>query len=296
MPVKSHIALAICCFFWATSFIATKIALETMGPMTLAGMRHVAACLCFFCWFGLTLKKEQNWPKFSGSLLANLFILSLLAVSAHHVAQITGLKYTSAANASVYAATGPIMIFLIAAVFLKERISSRKIFGIVSAASGVVLVMGIKTLLAFTISDRLYGDLLVIFSIFTWACFTVFSKKTITNLLPMQLTAAITFLGTATLLPLTFIELNLPDKSLYHVSLKSWLAAGFLGVTSSFVSNLLYLRALKTAESQKVAIYLYTIPPMTAFMAAFLLHEPITLHLITGTLLVFVGVFLLQKD
>jgi drug/metabolite transporter (DMT)-like permease len=295
MNTKSHIALSVACIFWATSFIATKIALTSMGVMTLAGSRHVAACICFLGWAVFNRKRIMKWPPLTWKHFRYLFILSLFSVSIHHVSQIIGLKYTTAANASIYVAIGPIMIFLIAALFLKERMTLQKIVGVLFALFGVICVTGIETLLAFDFSGRLFGDSLVALSVFTWACFTVFSKKWVPEMAPLQLTAIILLLGTASLVPFMIHELQHPEYSLSHINNQSWAAAIFLGITSSFIAVLLYLYALKNTESQKVAIYLYTIPPMTAFMAVYILNETITLQIIAGTLFVFFGLYLTQR-
>jgi drug/metabolite transporter (DMT)-like permease len=49
------------------------------------------------------------------------------------------------------------------------------------------------------------------------------------------------------------------------------------------------------SESQKVGVYLYTIPPMTAVVAALYLGEVITPNLVAGAVLVFAGVALTER-
>ena len=68
-----------------------------------------------------------------------------------------------------------------------------------------------------------------------------------------------------------------------------------LDITCSFLATLLYFFALEKTESQKVGIYLYTIPPMTAVIAALYLKETIGLNLLIGTLAVLFGVYLTEK-
>jgi len=62
----------------------------------------------------------------------------------------------------LYAATGPISIAIIAALFLGERITLKKAVGIGCALVGVLVVMGIDTIMAFELKGRLLGDLLVL--------------------------------------------------------------------------------------------------------------------------------------
>jgi len=69
----------------------------------------------------------------------------------------------------------------------------------------------------------------------------------------------------------------------------------FLGITCSFLATLLYFFALERAESQKVGVYLYTIPPMSFLIAGFYLGESIGLNLLIGSLVVLTGVYLTEK-
>jgi drug/metabolite transporter (DMT)-like permease len=74
-----------------------------------------------------------------------------------------------------------------------------------------------------------------------------------------------------------------------------WAAVLFLGVGCSFLATLLYFVALGVSESQKVGVYLYAIPPLTAVVAAIYLGERITANLVIGAALVIAGVALTER-
>ena len=46
------------CFFWAVSFIASKVALKSASPLTVVTLRLVISALCFAVWFSL-----RGWPR-----------------------------------------------------------------------------------------------------------------------------------------------------------------------------------------------------------------------------------------
>ena len=79
------------------------------------------------------------------------------------------------------------------------------------------------------------------------------------------------------------------------MTVDAWIAIAFLGVGCSFLATLLYFVALEMSESQKVGVYLYAIPPVTAVVAAFYLGESITLNLMVGAVLVIGGVALTER-
>lgn len=284
------LGLLTACFFWAISFIATKVALEAVPPVTVVTLRLAISALCFALWFVLAGKNLGGRPPFR-----ELFILSLFGTGLHYGIQTVGLQWTTASNASIYAVTGPISILLISAVFLGERITGRKALGISIAVAGVLAVMGLETLLAFEIRAHLLGDFMVFASIFMWGVFTVYGKRLSSRLGPVELVGVTTIIGAVWMAPFGLAEMWRRSFGILDVTLSAWGAIAFLGVTCSFLATLLWFVALKSMESQKVGAYLYTVPPMTYAVAALVLDERIGLNLLIGSVLVFAGVYLTEK-
>jgi drug/metabolite transporter (DMT)-like permease len=287
-----RIALLGACFLWAISFVATKIALETAPPLTVVSLRLLIAAVCFLP----VVMTGGRWRKIStGGTLAKLFGLSLFGAGLHYGSQTIGLQTTNASNASVYVATGPITILLLAVFFLGEKLNARKLVGIAIAVAGVLVVMGPETLSGFELRGNLRGDLLVFASIVMWGCFTVFGKKTTDQLGALTVTAAVTLIGATWMAPVGWLEMQRTGFSLAQVTPTAWGAVAYLGVGCNFLAVMLYFTALQHTESQKVGVYLYAIPPMTAVAAAGVLSEPITLGLAVGTVLVIAGVALTER-
>ena len=277
-------------FLWAVSFVATRVALQTVPPLTVVTLRLFISAICFLPWVvstggtkGINLRR-----------MGQLFLLSLFGTSLHYGTQTAGLQYTTASNASLYTTTGPITILLLSAILLGERITLRKAVGVLVAVTGVLVVMGWDTLSAFELGN-VKGDLLVLSSIVMWGLFTVFGKKMTDELGALRVTAWVTILGAATMVPVGWIEARAADFSLSDTSGEAWVAIAFLGVACSFFATLLYFVALGLSESQKVGVYLYTIPPMTAVVAYFYLGESLGIGFFVGSLLVLVGVILTEK-
>jgi drug/metabolite transporter (DMT)-like permease len=170
-----------------------------------------------------------------------------------------------------------------------------KTLGISFALMGVLIVMGLETILDFNLKGHLLGDLLVFASIFMWGIFTVMGKSMTRKMSALDLTTVVTVMGAVYMLPLGIIEMNAHSFSLLAISAEAWLSVIFLGVTCSFLATLLYFHALEKTESQKVGVYLYTIPPITAVIAALYLGEFIGLNLVIGAVVVLIGVYLTEK-
>lgn len=290
MPAAARLSLLVACFLWAISFVATKVALESVPPLTVVTLRLLVSALCFGAWVAVAggLEVGRAW-------LPRLLLLSLVGAALHYGTQTVGLQYTSASNASLYAITAPITIALLGALLLKERLGLRTVVGITLAVAGVLVVMGPRTLLALSLPTRLLGDLLVLASIAMWGLFTVLGKKATDELGALSVTAAVTVMGALWMVPVGLAEMHYRSFSLGMVPLRGWLAIGFLGVTCSFLATLLYFAALARTDSRKVGVYLYTVPPMTAAIAAVSLGESLTLGFLAGSVLVLAGVALTES-
>jgi drug/metabolite transporter (DMT)-like permease len=291
VALKWRALLLLACFLWGISFIATIVALRTTPALTVASLRLVMAALCFGIWLGIRGRKLKTGGfKWWGEL----FVLSLIGMG-HYAVQTFGLQYTTASNASLYVVTGPISILLLGAIFLGERITVKKAFGLLLAVIGVLIVMGLETLLAFELQENLLGDVLVLASIVMWGVFTVFGKKMTDQLGALALTGVTTIMGAIWLFPVGWWALEQHGMTIGAITPAGWMAIAFLGVGCSFLATLCYFIALQHTESQKVGVYLYTIPPITALFAALFLDESIGLSLIIGGALIFVGVRLTEE-
>jgi drug/metabolite transporter (DMT)-like permease len=292
MPKPARFALLVACVLWAVSFVATKIALTAAPPLLVVALRLLISAGCFLPWLVFAGGIRQLASR---AVLRGIFVLSLLGTGLHYGLQTVGLQYTSASNASLYAITAPITILFLSAFLLRERITWRKGLGVLIAVCGVLVVMGLGTLLRFELDAHLFGDLLVLTSIVMWGLFTVLGKRWTDQLGALHVTAAATLLGALWMVPVGLVSMWVRGFSLTEISLKAWLAILFLGIACSFLATLLYFVALGRSESQKVGVYLYTIPPMTAGFAALLLGETITLRLVIGAVLVIAGVALTER-
>jgi drug/metabolite transporter (DMT)-like permease len=292
MPSGARAALITACILWAVSFVATKVALETAPPLVVVSLRLLVSAACFLPWI-LTSGGVAGIGGPRG--LSRLFGLSLFGAGLHYGLQTVGLQYTTASNASLYAVTAPITILLLSAAFLGEHITARKAVGVGLAVAGVLVVMGPETLTSLELDAPVKGDLLVLVSIVMWGLFTVLGKKVTDELGALKVTSWVTLIGALWMAPVGAYEMQATGFSLASVTLQAWLAIGFLGVGCSFLAVLLYFVALRRTESQKVGVYLYTIPPMTAVVAVLYLGETLSANLVLGAVLVIVGVALTER-
>jgi drug/metabolite transporter (DMT)-like permease len=293
MPTRARLALLTAVVLWAVSFVATKVALESAPPLVVVSLRLLISAVCFLPWIVATggTRGLGGWRVFR-----ELFVLSLFGAGLHYASQTIGLQYTTASNASLYTTTGPITIMLLSALILGERITPQKAAGVALAVVGVLVVMGPAKLSSLQLDEHILGDMLVLASLVMWGLFTVFGKKLTDQLGALRVTAWVTVIGASWMAPVGWAQARLTGFRISALNLEAWAAIAFLGVGCSFLATLLYFVALGLSESQKVGVYLYLIPPLTAGFAAFYLGETITTNLVVGAVLVFAGVALTESS
>ncbi|MBN2369216.1 MAG: DMT family transporter [Vicinamibacteria bacterium] len=294
MAARAYTALLLACALWAVSFVATKKALELTPPLAVVALRLALSAACFLIWLAIRRRRLPlvallDWR-------GRLVLLSLCGGSLHYGLQTIGLQYTSASNGSLYAVTAPVTIAVLGVIFLGERPTFGKTAGIAVALAGVLTVMGLDELGSVDLGGRVFGDLLVLASIVFWGVFTVLGKTATDRFGAPIMTATVTVLASLTMLPVGLWEIETRGLSLRTISAEAWAAIAFLGVGCSFLATLLYFVALEMSESQKVGVFLYTIPPMTAVVAKLALDETLGLRFFVGSAMVIGGVIITERS
>lgn len=273
--------------FWGTSFIATKVALGELTPETIISMRLILATALLTA---IALIRKEN---FSINLKNHLsiFILALIAVF-HLWIQVTGLKYTTAANTGWIIGTAPIFMAILALIFFREKISTLQIIGIVIAMVGLLLLVGNGDISNIDLIKN-KGDLLVLASAFTWGVYSMVNKKISLSYSPLM-----TILYLFIMMAIIIIPFNLNKEtvnSVIHLSSISWVAVSFLGLFCSGIAYVIWAYALREMESTKVGAFLYFEPFVTVIAAWVLLSETITLLMLASGIIITIGVFMVNK-
>ena len=273
--------------FWGTSFIATKIALNELTPKTIISLRLILASSLLLI---IALIRKEDFSVNRRNHL-NIFVLALIAVF-HLWIQVTGLKFTTAANTGWIIGTAPIFMAILALVFFREKITALQIIGIVIAMTGLLLLVGKGDITNINLIEN-KGDLLVLASAFTWGVYSMVNKKISLSYPPLM-----TILYLFIMMAIIIIPFNLNKEtinSVIHLSSISWVAVSFLGLFCSGIAYVIWAYALREMESAKVGAFLYFEPLVTVLAAWIFLAETITILMILSGIIITIGVFMVNK-
>lgn len=274
--------------FWGVSFIATKYLLDFISPETIISMRLILAIVLLLIIAAYTKRS------FNIKLKSHLYILVLAAIGVFHLwIQVTGMKFTTAANTGWIIGTAPVFIAILGFIFFKEKISVINIFGILAAFFGLFLLVGKGNPLNVNFFEN-RGDLLVLASAFTWGIYSIVNKKISLDYSPLM-----TILYLFIMMAIIIIPFNLKASTIETILLLpplGWAAILFLGLLCSGVSYVIWAYSLRELEAKKVGAYLYFEPLVTVAAAWLMLKEEITMLMLLSGLIITFGVIMVNKD
>ena len=273
--------------FWGTSFIATKIALNELTPKTIISLRLILASSLLLI---IALIRKEDFSVNRRNHL-NIFVLALIAVF-HLWIQVTGLKFTTAANTGWIIGTAPIFMAILALVFFREKITALQIIGIVIAMTGLLLLVGKGDITNINLIEN-KGDLLVLASAFTWGVYSMVNKKISLSYPPLMIILYLFIMMAIIIIPFNLNKETI--NSVIHLSSISWVAVSFLGLFCSGIAYVIWAYALREMESAKVGAFLYFEPLVTVLAAWIFLAETITILMILSGIIITIGVFMVNK-
>ena len=275
---------------WGASFVAIKIVLKYVPPITLVWMRFAVGVVILGAAVGLrhqfSLPKPKDWLYFA--------LLGFVGITFHQWLQSTGLVTSKATTTGWIVASMPIFIAILGWLILKEKLNWLQALGIILAAFGVLLVVTHGNL-GSLVSGKFGtpGDILILISAPNWAVFTILSRrglKTYPAALMMFYVMAFGLMFSSVL----FVA-GRGWESIHNIATEGWIALGFLGILCSGVAYIFWYDALKVLPVAQVGTYLYIEPVVTVIVSFLLLNEKITLAGILGGVVILMGVWLVNQ-
>ena len=275
---------------WGCSFIAGKIALREVSPVTLLFTRFALGTAFLFAI--LILRKNNPLPP--RNALPALTLMGFVGIFVHQMLQAYGLTMTTALHTGWLIGLIPIWSAVLSALFLKEKFGKFKIIGLIGGFAGAVLVISRGQLSARSLQlPSTRGDFLILLSTLNWAVYSIIGHPTIKSLGATRATAGAMFLGWIMLIPFFLFKrgwLELPN-----LTASGWTSIIFLGFGCSGVGYLTWYSALEQLEVSRVAAFLYLQPLVTLVAAVIFLQEQITAPAVLGGLIVLLSVFVIQR-
>lgn len=270
-------------FIWGTTFVATKVALRDMPPLTFTLLRFVLGALVLV---PMAWAEHRSTP--ATIEWRPLFLAGLTGGCLYFALQNVGLVYTTASKASLILAGVPALTALLSVIFLGEPISRARALGVTASIVGVAVII-LADRSATLSGGSLIGDLLMVATGASWAVYTVLSSRLGRSASPTLISAATFGFGALFMLPLAGYEALAQPAPTF--TLAGALALGYLGLIASPLPFLLWNSALGQIDASEAAVYVNLVPVVAVASSVLLLGERIVLGQLLGGALVLAGVW-----
>ena len=273
---------------WGSTYLAIRYAVETIPPLYTAGLRHLIAGTILLVWC-LAKHLRPTWAQVRASIIIGTFFF-LIGHGTLHWAE----QRVPSGLASLLIASEPIWVFLLTAIAARQwRLNATLLAGIFLGFGGVGLLMGRSALNSGP--GVFVGSLAVLLGAFSWSLGIVYSRRSQLSGHPLLLSALSLLAGSVQLL---FAGTALGE---YHgfsfacVSLRSWLALGYLILFGSVVAFTAYNWLLEHYSPTVVATHTYVNPIVAVLLGWFFAGEAVTLNVLLSTAMVIGAVMLVDR-
>lgn len=286
MKNKGLIAVLAAGTFWGTmGFFARSLYAAGFGPLEVAqtrittGLIFVGLYILLFNRSLFKVKLCDIWC-FLGTGIVSLLLFSTCYFSA--------LNYTSLAVAAILLYTAPFFVMLLSLVLFKEKMNGKKVFALLLAFTGCVLVSGVGGDTAFSWK----GILLGLGSGFFYALYSIFGRYAINRGYGAWTMTFYTFLFCS--VGCAFLsDWQVITSTMAGVSGTVWWVLG-LGFVTAFLPYVLYSMGLESMESSKASILASVEPVVSALFGVFVFHEVLSLWGILGIAMVLGAIIVLN--
>ena len=284
---RAYAALLLIATLWGTFPATGKLAVQDFPPVFLTALRAVIAST-FLVVLLLRSGAETIRGLGPGSIRA-FVVLGVCGLVLSTQLSYVGYAYTTAANAAILQAATPVLVALGARAYLGERLRRRQQAGVAVSALGVLVVVTDGRLWALRLEDLRSGDFITLAGLVAWMTYTVYGKRVVSTHSPALTTAAYVA-GTCILVAEAVLTAPLFPRPVL-TSTRAWIVVVYHALLGA-VAHIWWYRAVDRVGASRAAVFMNVTPIVGVALAAALLHEPIGIWEVVGTLLVLAGVAL----
>jgi drug/metabolite transporter (DMT)-like permease len=273
------------CLLWSFAFVAGKIGVTDCPPLILLAARFTLAGILIL---GLSAFRREGW-QFTWREVATFAILGIANNALYLGLGYTGLKSVSAGLGGLIVSANPIFTAALAALFLGEALTWRKVIGLLLGITGVGLIVWHRMSIG---TDSLHGILFTLASLASIVAGTILFKLFAPKG-SLWLGNGIQNLAAGiVLIPIAF---TFADASAIAPSLRLLGAFAYLVLGGSILAYFLWFHLLKVCGATAASAYHFLMPPLGMFFAWLVLGEQLTSRDLLGIVPVALGIYLVTR-
>ena len=203
-----------------------------------------------------------------------------------------GLTLTTPISASVIMVSTPMIVLVLSAIIIKERMQKRMVFGIILGLIGTAFLILYGKSVGNATNASL-GNFLVFVNASSYGLYLVLVKKLMDKYNAFTFVKWVYLIGFLMVLPFGWDEFEAVNWVLLPMDI--YWKIGFVVVFSTFLTYLLNLLSMKELKPTTIAVFVYLQPVFATIFAISLGKDALTLVKIVSAILIFSGVYLVTQ-
>ncbi len=283
-PLPLYIALF--CLLWSFAFVAGKIGVTDCPPLILLTARFSLAGIVML---GITALRGEAWSSLTWRDAAVFAILGVANNALYLGLGYTGLKTVSAGLGGLIVSANPVFTAALAALFLGEALTWRKVSGLVLGITGVGFIVWHRMSVG---TDSWHGILFTLASLASIVAGTILFKVLAPKGSLWVGNGVQNLAAGIVLLPIAFTFSDVGD---IVPSARLLGAFAFLVFGGSILAYLLWFHLLKTCGATAASAYHFLMPPLGMLFAFLVLGEHVEFRDLLGIIPVALGIYLVTR-
>lgn len=244
--------------------------------------------MILFWLVGLFIPKEKiDFGDFPRIIAAAFF-----GVAFNMLTFFKGLSLTSPISAAVIMVSTPMIVLVLSALIMKERMRKRMVFGLILGLIGTAfLILYGKSIGSATNAGL--GNFLVLVNAISYGFYLIIVKKLMDKYNAFTFVKWIYLFGFIMVLPFGWSEFEAVKWALVPTDI-GW-KIGFVVAISTFLTYLLNLLSMKELKPTTVAVFIYLQPLFATVFAISLGKDELSFVKVASAILIFVGVYLVTQ-
>jgi len=273
---------------WGSTYLAIRVAVETLPPFLLAGARFLIAGVMMFVWLrrkGLPMPDTKQW--------LHATIAGVLMLLGGNGLVVWAEQTVSSSMTALLVALVPVWFALLDwARPAGKRPAVYTFAGIMVGFTGVALLVSGRNASDVAVSRNPWGVAALVVAGLSWAAGSLWSRYNAKPESPWMNSALQMICGGAALLLLSLVQGEPAHFHLAQVSTHSWLALLYLIVFGSWIAFSAYVWLLKVSTPAHVATYAYVNPVIAVGLGHLMLGEALGERALWAAAIILAGVMI----
>jgi drug/metabolite transporter (DMT)-like permease len=283
---KALLALAWTCFFWGTTWIASKEAVSHNVPaLQVCAIRQLLGGAIYLIYF---LATKHPWPK--GKQWGTILMLSFLNFMLSNGLSTWGVQYISSGLGAIIGAIFPLWLVIIA-LFGGKKLPQKEILGLVLGFGGVCIIF-YDHLKDFGNTDFRFGIIISVAATISWAVGSLYTKKHAAGFNPYFSLGLQMLISSMALFGVTGAIGNM--VSFNAIPLNAWWAISYLVIIGSVLTFIAFIYCLQRLPTSLASLYAYINPVVAVLLGAAIFQEKLNIYIAIGGAVTIAGVYLVN--